>query len=94
MVTFCEVEEVPVVMLPKFRFVGLMLRVRVAAIPVPLSATEVGEVGALLKMDMLPDAAPTDVGVNAAVIVVCCPGLTLNGGANPLTLKAEPVGVT
>ena len=62
MVTFCEAEEVPVVTLPKLRLVGLMPRVRVAAIPAPLSPTEVGEVGALLTIEMLPDTVPTAVG--------------------------------
>ena len=62
MVTVCEAEEVPVVTLPKLRLVGLILRVRVAAIPVPLRPTEVGELGALLTIEMFPDAAPTVVG--------------------------------
>jgi len=62
MVAFCEVEVVPVVTLPKLRLVGLMPRVGVAAIPVPVRPTEVGEVGALLTMETLPDIAPTAVG--------------------------------
>ena len=71
MVTFCAAEEVPVVMLPKLKLVGLMPRVKVAATPVPLRPTEVGEVGALLTIEMLPDAGPTSVGRKATVIVVC-----------------------
>jgi hypothetical protein len=71
-----------------------MLRVRMAAIPVPLSATKVGEVGALLAIDMLPDAAPTEVGRKAIVIVVCCPAFILRGSEIPLTVKAvEPDSV-
>ncbi len=93
-VTFCAAEEVPVVTLPKLRLVGLMLRVKVAAIPVPLRPTEVGEVGALLTIEMLPDAEPITVGRKATVIVVCCPAFTFKGSENPLTLKAEPVAVT
>ncbi len=93
MVTFCEAEEVPVVMLPKLRLVGLIPRVRVAAIPMPVRPTDVGEVGALLTMEMLPDTAPTAVGKKATVIVVCCPTFTFRGSVNPLTLKAEPVAV-
>jgi len=86
---------VPVVMLPKLRLVGFMLRVSVAAIPVPLRPTEVGEVGALLTIEMLPDAAPTEVGRKATVIVICCPAFTFKGTENPLTVKkAEPVSVT
>jgi len=91
MVTFCEAEAVPVVTLPKLRLVGLMPRVRVAAIPVPLSPTAVGEVGALLTIEMLPDTEPTDVGRNATVIVVCFPAFTFKGSENPLTLnEVEP----
>ena len=55
-------EDVPVVTFPKLKLVGLMPRVRIAAIPVPLRATEVGEVGTLLTIEMLPDAVPTAVG--------------------------------
>ena len=88
-------EEVPVVTLPKFRLVGLMLSVRVAAIPVPLRATELGEEGALLTMERLPDTVPTAVGRKATVIVVCCPAFTLKGSESPVTVKAaEPVSVT
>jgi hypothetical protein len=94
MVTFCEAEVVPMVTLPKLRLVGLMPSVKVAAIPVPLRLTEVGEVGALLTIEMLPDAEPTNVGRKATVIVVCCPAFTFKGSENPLALKAEPVAVT
>ena len=61
----------PVVTLPKLKLAGLMLRTKVAAIPVPLRVTELGEVGALLTMETLPDAAPATVGRKVAVIVVC-----------------------
>ena len=94
-VTFCAAEEVPVVTLPKLRLVGLIPRVKVAAIPAPVRPTEVGEVGALLAIEMLPDTVPTAVGRNTTVIVVCCPAFTFRGSENPLTLKkAEPVSVT
>jgi len=91
MVTVCAAEIVPVVMLPKLRLVGLIPRVSVAAIPDPLRLTDVGEVGALLTMEMLPEAVPTTVGENATVMVVCCPAFRLSGSVNPLTLNAEPV---
>ena len=80
-------------MLPKLRLVGLMFRVSVAAIPVPLRPTKVGE-GALLAIEMLPDAAPTEVGRKATVTAVCCPGLTFKGNENPLTVKAGADGAT
>ena len=67
---------------------------KVAATPVPLRPTEVGEVGALPTMLMLPEAAPVPVGWKAAVIVVCCPAFTFNGSENPLTEKPVPDAVT
>ena len=84
----------PVVTLPKLKLAGLMLRMKVAAIPVPLRLTELGEVGALLTMEMLPDAEPTTVGRKPTVIVVCCPAFTFKGSEKPPTLNAEPVAVT
>src|SRR6266566_2760379 len=93
-VTFPEAEVVPVVTLPKLRLVGVMLRVSVAAIPVPLRPTEVGEPGALLTIERLSDTAPAVVGRKATVIVVCCPAATFKGSENPLTLKTETVGFT
>jgi len=89
MVTVCGAEEVPVVMLPKLRLVGLMPSVYIAAIPEPLRPTDVGEVGALLTMERLPDTEPTTVGTNVTVMVVCCPAFTLKGSEKPLTLKVE-----
>ena len=79
MVAFCEAEVVPVVTLPKLKLVGVIPKVRVAAIPVPLRLTEVGEVGALLTMDRLPEAAPVELGVKVTVSVVCAPAFTLRG---------------
>src|ERR1700675_2145053 len=93
-VTVCGADEVAVVMLPKLRLVGLTLSARVAAIPVPLSVTEVGEVGALLTIEMFPVTGPTAAGKNATIIVVCCPTFTFRGSVKPLTLKADPVSFT
>ena len=71
MVTFSEAEVVPVVTLPKLKLVGLTLKVSVAAIPVPVRLTEVGEVGALLAIDRLPEVAPTELGTNVTEIESC-----------------------
>ena len=78
-VTFCVAEDVPVVTLPKLRLVGLMPSVKVAAMPEPVSPTEVGEVGALLTMETFPDTAATAVGKKPTVIVICWPAFTLRG---------------
>jgi hypothetical protein len=92
-VTFCVAEDVPVVTLPKLKLAGLTLSVRVAAIPVPLRLTAVGEVGALLTIEMVPDAAPANVGRKASVIVVCCPAFKFKGKVKPLMLKPAPDSV-
>ena len=84
----------PTVIFPKSRLVVLALSRYVAEIPVPLRPTEVGEVDALLTIETLPDAAPTEVGRKAIVIVVCCPALTFKGTENPLTAKAGADSVT
>jgi hypothetical protein len=93
-VTFCGADDVPVVTLPKLRLVGLMPRVSVAAIPEPLRLTELGDVGALLTIEMLPEAVPTDVGWKTALIVVFCPALIFKGRENPPTEKPAPDAVT
>jgi hypothetical protein len=59
-----------------------------AAVPEPLRVTEVGEVDALLTMEILPEAEPTAAGRKFAVIVIFCPALTFKGSENPLTVNA------
>ena len=56
------VEEEPMFTLPKLRFVVLNERSSVAATPVPLKLTAVGEVGALLTRDRLPLTGPAIAG--------------------------------
>ena len=68
-VTFC-VDEDPVLTLPKPRVVVLNERSSVAATPVPLRAITFGEFGALLRIVMLPLAAPAEAGANCALNVV------------------------
>src|SRR5215470_8963963 len=70
-----------------------MPRVNVAATAVPFRLTDVGELGALLTIEMLPEAAPAAVGAKAALMVVCWPALTLSGSEEPLTLKGAPDAV-
>jgi len=93
-VTFWVAEVVPVVMLPKLKLVGLMPRVSVAAIPVPVKLTVLGDVGALFTIEMLPEAVPTDVGRKSTLIVVLCPALMFKGKENPLTEKPAPEAVS
>ena len=90
-VTVSAGDNVPMVTLPKLRLVGLMPSVKVAATAEPLTLTELGEVGALLTIEMLPDAVPADAGLNVTVMVSFCPALTLEGNENPLALNPAPV---
>lgn len=93
-VTLFVAEDVPVVMLPKLRLVGLMPRVSVAAVPVPIKLTVLGDVGALLTIEMPPEAVPAATGAKTAFIVVLCPAFMFNGRENPLTEKPAPEAVS
>ena len=87
--------ELPVFTFPKLRLVGLTDRLFVAATPVPLKAIEVGEVGELLVIDMLPETAPAAAGTKVTVIVLCWPAFTLRGSEYPLSAKeVDPVCAT
>jgi hypothetical protein len=43
-------------------------------VPAPVSAIAIGEFGALLEIEILPLALPTDAGENCAVKLILCPG--------------------
>lgn len=69
----------------------LAVSVTVAAVPVPLRETEVGDPGALLVIEMPPVRVPAVVGANKTLKVAVPPALILAGRLMPVTLKAEPV---
>lgn len=92
-VTLLEL-ELPALTLPKLTAVGLADMVTVAAVPVPLKATTVGELGALLAMLTLPLSAPAVVGANRAENVVLCPAASVAGVFSPLALYPAPVTVS
>lgn len=58
--------------------------------PVPESATEAGEPGALLTIEMEPVALPPVVGANVAVKDALEPAAIFSGVPAPLTLKPAP----
>jgi hypothetical protein len=80
----------PVPTLPKLTLDG------VAAIsawaPVPLTATTVGEPGALSAIETLPETAPEAAGANCTSIVVFAPALSVCG-KTPFTVIPAPVAV-
>jgi len=59
--------ELPALILPKARLVGLADRVTDAATPVPVKDTLAGELGALLEMLTVPVRLPAVVGANSAL---------------------------
>jgi hypothetical protein len=60
----------------------------VAAVPVPLTATAVGALLALLPTVIVPPAAPAAVGLNATWKDTACPGVMSIGKAGPLASNA------
>jgi hypothetical protein len=59
-------------------------------VPVPDNEIESGDPGALLVIEMLPLAAPVELGANSAVKVVFSPAPSVSGVDNPLMLKPAP----
>jgi hypothetical protein len=58
--------------------------------PVPDKEIAAGEPGALLETEILPVAAPADVGANFAVKDALLPALIVIGIVAPLILKPVP----
>src|SRR2546426_11831699 len=50
-----------------------------------------GELGALLTSETLPDALPVAVGANCTLKVLDCPAARVRGKVSPLMLKPAPV---
>jgi len=57
----------PTLVLPKFTEPGVTVSRAWVATPVPVRPMDSGEFGALLVMEMLPEALPAEVGANFAV---------------------------
>src|SRR3989442_1353433 len=58
--------------------------------PVPLRAMVLGELGALLMSETLPDTLPVAVGANCTLKVLDCPAGRVTGKVSPLMLKPPP----
>lgn len=61
-----------------------------ACTPAPLRGMVIGEPGALLATEMLPETLPAVVGANVAAKVALFPALIVNGMLRPLMLKPAP----
>ena len=81
----------PLFTVPKLRLDGVVEIVSVAATPVPLNTTAVGEVGALLTSEILPVALPAACGANCALKVVDAPGFNESGRFTVLVVNPVPV---
>ena len=64
----------PTVTFPKFRLEVLAVRSAVAAAPVPVNVTVVGELETSLITDTIPDKAPGAFGEKRMLNVACFPG--------------------
>lgn len=89
-VTVCEL-LFPVITLPKLTLVGL--GVSCGCMPVPLNVMLAGEPGALLVIDIVPEALPLVVGANFAVKEVLPPAAIVVGSARPERLNPVPEAV-
>src|SRR6266700_1519887 len=59
--------------------------------PLPLRFTVTGDAEASLTIEMLPVSLATDLGANATLRLLDCPGPSASGKMSPLTLKSEPI---
>ena len=58
--------------------------------PVPLRAMVLGELGALLTSETLPDTLPMVAGANCTLKVLDCPAARVSGRVRPVMLKPVP----
>ena len=73
----------PATTFPKFRLGVLKVRSEVAAVPVPLSETLLGDAEALLAMEISPVKAPADFGEKTTSKVDCFPAAMTVGSEIP-----------
>ncbi len=81
----------PTVTFPKFKLEALVVRSAVAAIPVPLKETVLGELETSLMTEITPDKAPAAFGENTTLNVDCFPAPIVRGNEIPVT--ATPAAV-
>ena len=80
----------PTAMFPKFKLEALVVRSDVAAIPVPLNETIVGEFGVLLVTETLPESVPAATGANLTLKLVVAPAASDIGVVSPLIVYPVP----
>jgi len=80
----------PALTLPKLKLVGFAPSTCVAANPVPLRAIAIGEPGAFVVSEMLPETLPEEVGAKTALNAALLPA-EIVCGEKPVILKPVPV---
>ena len=75
----------PIATFPKFKLEVLMVRTAVAAIPVPLKETVLGELETSIMTDTLPDKAPGAFGEKITLNVARFPAAIVRGNDMPVT---------
>jgi hypothetical protein len=76
---------------PKLRLVVLVVRRAVAAIPVPLKDTVLGELETSLMTETLPDKAPAVFGAKMTLNVDCFPASIVKGSVIPVIVTPAAV---
>ena len=85
------VAVVPSVTVPKLKLEALGESLFVAATPVPLKEIIIGELLASPPIEMLPESAVADVGLNATMKFILEPAARVTGAESPDMLKPAPV---
>lgn len=84
---------VPTATFPKFKLGALVVRRAVAAIPVPLKDTVLGELERSLVTETLPDKAPGVFGEKTTSNVDCFPAPITRGSEIPFTVTPAAVAL-
>ncbi len=74
----------PTATFPKFKLDALVVRSAVAAIPVPLKETVLGELEISLMTETLPDKAPATFGEKTTLNAACFPAAIVRGSEIPV----------
>jgi hypothetical protein len=81
----------PTATVPKLKLEVLVVRSAVAAVPVPLKVTMLGELERSLITVILPDKAPAAFGEKTTSKVDCFPAPIIKGSEIPVTLTPPAV---
>lgn len=74
----------PIATFPKFKLDALVVSCAVAAIPIPLKDTVLGELEMSLRMETFPDIAPATFGEKTTLNVDCFPDSIVRGREIPV----------